>query len=64
MYGYFGKQTPKYQNRYYNTRRGFLKEFIDEIVSEKGYLSIASEYERRAGYREVLDDYIDARTPL
>jgi hypothetical protein len=65
MYGYFGKQTPKYQKIGITIREeDFWKEFIDEIVSEKGYLSIASEYERRAGYREVLDDYIDARTPF
>lgn len=65
MYGYFGKQTPKYRNIDITiSEEDFWKEFIDEIVFEKGYLSIASEYERRAGYREVLDDYIDTRTPF
>lgn len=65
MYGYYGKQTPKYQKVGITiSKEDFWKEFINEMVSEKGYLSIASEYVRRAGYREIIDDYIDDRTPF
>lgn len=38
--------------------------FVDQIIAEKGYLNIASEYIKRYGYREIIDNYIEARTPL
>lgn len=36
---------------------------IDDIIKKIGYLGIASEYVRRKGYHEAIDDYIEKRTP-
>lgn len=35
----------------------------DDIIKKVGYLGIASEYVRRKGYHEAIDDYIEKRTP-
>lgn len=36
----------------------------DELINKYGYLGIASEYVRRKGYHEAIDDYISERTPV
>lgn len=35
-----------------------------EIANKYGYLEIVSSYERRMGYREAVEDYIEKRTPI
>ncbi|MCH5246073.1 MAG: SIR2 family protein [Muribaculaceae bacterium] len=39
------------------------KQFIKQIIAEKTYLGIASEYVRRAGYHEAIDLYIEQNMP-
>lgn len=46
---------------YKNTERTEVA--IQNIVSKKGYLEIASEYVRRKGYHEAIDVYIEKHTP-
>ncbi len=36
----------------------------DDLINKYGYLGIASEYVRRKGYHEAIDDYISERTPV
>ena len=36
---------------------------VGDIIDKYGYLGIASEYVRRKGYHEAIDDYIEKRTP-
>lgn len=36
----------------------------DDLIGKYGYLGIASEYVRRKGYHEAIDQYIDLRTPI
>lgn len=36
----------------------------DEIIDKYGYLGIASEYVRRKGYHEAIDNYIEKHTPV
>lgn len=36
---------------------------IQNIISKKGYLEIASEYVKRKGYHEAIDIYIEKHTP-
>lgn len=37
---------------------------VDDIIKKVGYLEIASEYVRRKGYHEAIEDYIEKRTPV
>ena len=39
------------------------KEFVDNLLSKYGYLGIVSKYVDQKGYREVLENYIEERTP-
>lgn len=39
-------------------------QLVEKIISEKGYLSVASDYVRRRGYHEAIDEYIESRTPI
>lgn len=62
MYGHqvgLSVLSPKKRNQKYNLE----EKLIDQIILENGYLGIASEYIRRMGYREAMDDYIEKRTP-
>lgn len=36
----------------------------DDLINKYGYLGIASEYVRRKGYHEAIDDDISERTPV
>lgn len=36
----------------------------DDLIKKYGYLGIASEYIRRKGYHEAIDQYIEERTPV
>lgn len=36
----------------------------DDLIQRYGYLGIASEYIRRKGYHEAIDQYIEKRTPI
>lgn len=45
------------------TEDEFRERRIREIKSERGYLGIVSEYERRKGNRESIDVYIEERVP-
>ena len=36
----------------------------DDLIQKYGYLGIASEYIRRKGYHEAIDQYIEKRTPI
>ena len=36
----------------------------DDLIQRYGYLGIASEYIRRKGYNEAIDQYIETRTPI
>lgn len=47
----------------YSNEINFNDMSIDDIIKKKGYLGIASEYVRRKGYHEAIDDYIEKRTP-
>lgn len=47
-----------------NQSKAQLHNLVDNIISEKGYLAIASEYVKRHGYHEVIDQYIEDRTPI
>ena len=38
-------------------------EYCERMIHEKGYLGIASEYVRRKGYHEVIDNYIEKNMP-
>lgn len=42
----------------------FHNMFVDDVIKKVGYLGIASEYVRRKGYHEAIDDYIEKRTPV
>lgn len=37
---------------------------VGDIIDKYGYLGVASEYVRRKGYHEAIDDYIEKRTPV
>lgn len=41
-----------------------IDQLVESVISEKGYLSLASEYVRRHGYHEAIDQYIESRTPV
>lgn len=47
----------------YSKDIGFHNMSTDDIIKKIGYLGIASEYVRRKGYHEAIDDYIEKRTP-
>lgn len=65
MYGSMARELVEYVKvRGSNKEQRFWKDFVDQFINEKGYLTIASEYVKRHGYREVIDEYIEARTPL
>ena len=65
MFGSMARNTAEYARiRDTDNEQLFWNCFVDQIIAEKGYLNIASEYIKRHGYREIIDDYIEARTPL
>lgn len=65
MYGSTARESVEYGKlRGSRKEQRFWKDFVDQVINEKGYLTIASEYVQRHGYREVIDEYIEARTPL
>lgn len=65
IYGPTVRQSLEYGKvRGGHTEKQFWNNFINQTINEKGYLPIASEYVKRHGYREVIDEYIEARTPL
>lgn len=37
---------------------------VGDIIDKYGYLGVASEYVRRKGYHEAIDEYIEKRTPV
>ena len=39
------------------------EEFIGNLLNKYGYLGIVSKYIGQKGYREVIEDYIEERTP-
>ena len=39
------------------------KEFVDNLLDKYGYLGIVSKYIGQKGYREVIENYIEERTP-
>ncbi|HBT85796.1 MAG TPA: hypothetical protein DEB12_07815 [Porphyromonadaceae bacterium] len=41
-----------------------IDQLVESIISEKGYLSVASDYVRRRGYHEAIDEYVESRTPI
>lgn len=44
-------------------KKQIKKEFVDNLLSKYGYLGIVSKYVDQKGYREVLENYIEERTP-
>ncbi len=40
-----------------------IDQLVDDIVAQKGYLAIASEYVKRYGYHEAIDHYIEQKIP-
>lgn len=57
---YFNCNKKKYNKIEKEARR---KEFINNILNRYGYLGIVSMYITQKGYREVIEDYIEDRTP-
>lgn len=58
LYPMIGEMYPKTNRK--NTISG--KKAKDELISNMGYLGIASEYVRRTGYHESIDVYIETHT--
>lgn len=42
----------------------YKTDYLDQIISELGYLKIASEYVKRKQYREAIDIYIESHVPF
>lgn len=57
---YFHCNVEKYHEDEKKQRK---KEFVDNLLSKYGYLGIVSKYVDQKGYREVLENYIEERTP-
>ncbi|MBF1414269.1 MAG: SIR2 family protein [Prevotella histicola] len=57
---YFHCNVEKYHE---DEKKQIKKEFVDNLLSKYGYLGIVSKYVDQKGYREVLENYIEERTP-
>ena len=57
---YFHCNVEKYHE---DEKKQIKKEFVDNLLSKYGYLGIVSKYVVQKGYREVLENYIEERTP-
>ncbi|XTB52241.1 SIR2 family protein [Fusobacterium nucleatum] len=57
---YFNCNKKKYNN---TEEEAIKKEFTNNILNKYGYLGIVSMYITQKGYREVIEDYIEDRTP-
>lgn len=57
---YFLCNVEKYHE---DEKKQIKKEFVDNLLSKYGYLGIVSKYVDQKGYREVLENYIEERTP-
>lgn len=57
---YFNCNKKKYNN---TEKEAIKKEFTNNILNKYGYLGIVSMYITQKGYREVIEDYIEDRTP-
>lgn len=57
---YFLCNVEKYHE---DKKKQIKKEFVDNLLSKYGYLGIVSKYVDQKGYREVLENYIEERTP-
>lgn len=44
-------------------KKTIKKEFVDSLLNKYGYLGLVSKYIAQKGYREVIEDYIEERTP-
>ena len=57
---YFHCNVEKYHE---DEKKQIKEEFVDNLLSKYGYLGIVSKYVDQKGYREVLENYIEERTP-
>lgn len=61
---YIGNYLHCNVEKYYeDEKKQIKKEFVDNLLSKYGYLGIVSKYVDQKGYREVLENYIEERTP-
>lgn len=54
------KNKSKYKR---DSEKRLKKEFANHILNKEGYLGVVSKYIAQKGYREVIENYIEDRTP-